>query len=53
MLLDMYGVGETHDLLRELGNNVAEGSQSTAHDCESEMRVCLEGSSVDASESDA
>ena len=48
----MYG-GETHELLRQLGNDVAEGSQSTARDCESAMGVCVERSAVSASESDA
>jgi hypothetical protein len=52
MLTYVYG-GETHELLRQLGNEVAEGSQSTARDCESAMGVCLKRSAVSASESDA
>ena len=52
ILSEMYG-GDTHELLRQLGNDVAEGSQSTARDCKSAMGVCLERSLVSASESDA
>ena len=48
-----YVWGETHDFLRQLGNDVAEGSQSTARNCESAVRVCIKRFSVNPSDGDA
>ena len=43
----------THEILCHLGDDVAQRVQSTIGECESRVRVCLEGLLIDSCEGDA